>query len=173
MPHFIDSLDTSEYHPYQAHYINLVQENDPLAYLPEQTTIETEMINDLRDDQLGYRYEECKWTIAEVWLHIIDTERVMAHRAHWIARGLPSPLPGFDQDDCARYAPASSYTRQDLIDELQTVRQSTVQMYRHLPEERLLAKCEVSGADMSVRALLGVISGHSLHHQRVLRERYL
>ncbi len=172
MPHFIDSLDISEYHPYQAHYINLLQDRDPLSYLPVQTDMEVQMISEISADRLGYSYAAGKWTIAEVWLHIIDTERVMAHRAHWIARGLKDSLPGFHQDDCAQYAPASHYAKQDLIDELKTVRQSTIQLYKHLPAERLRAVGEVSGAGMSVRALLGVISGHSLHHQAVLQERY-
>lgn len=35
-----------------------------------------------------YAYQPGKWTLAESWIHVIDTERIFAYRALRIGRGL-------------------------------------------------------------------------------------
>ena len=48
--------------------------------------------------QGSYRYAEGKWTIKEVLMHIIDTERVFSYRGLAAARGDASPHYRMDEE---------------------------------------------------------------------------
>ena len=95
MPHFFDR------------YINLVTNIDLLDALTEGASLETllpaQTITDLGD----YRYAPNKWTAKDIAQHLIDTERIMAYRALRFARNDRAMLPGFDEDNFAKYANAS------------------------------------------------------------------
>jgi len=69
--------DASEYHANYQKYFDLVTTGDYLHIL-EQNTIETaEFFDTIPVEKHDYRYAERKWTIKEVAMHIIDTERVI------------------------------------------------------------------------------------------------
>ena len=167
------NLDSTEFHPYQINYLNQLGEEEPISFLTHQSTKEYELISSLSQEQLAYRYAPGKWTVAEVLLHVMDTERVMSNRALWIARGSQLEQPGFDQDDFAEYAEADRYNPKSLLAEYRSLRESSIGFYQHLSSEALVRKSVVSGAPMSVRTLLCVVAGHTTHHFTVLTEKYL
>jgi DinB superfamily len=53
------------------------------------------------------------------------------------------------------------------------VRSATLALFRHLPDDAPERTGSANGADISVRALLYIITGHQRHHGQLLRERYL
>jgi hypothetical protein len=121
-----------------------------------------------------FAYSEGKWTVKQVVLHVCDTERVMAYRALWFARGSTSPLPSMDQESFAVGAlNVSRRSAESLITEFKAVRSSTLALFAHLGETELSRKGIASDNEVSVMALAYIIAGHALHHQQVIAERYL
>ena len=59
-------------------------------------------------EKLEYRYAEAKWTIKDILLHLIDTERIFAYRAIRIGRGDKTALAGFEEIDYVLHAMANT-----------------------------------------------------------------
>ena len=118
-------------------------------------------------------YAEGKWTIKDIFQHLIDAERIFAYRALRFARNDKTALPGFDENEYVDATNSNKRSIQDLLTELAVVRQATLSLYKSFSEEELLRIGTASDNPMSVRALGFVIIGHQNHHQRVFEERYL
>ncbi|MCB0772012.1 MAG: DinB family protein [Flavobacteriales bacterium] len=120
-----------------------------------------------------HRYAPDKWSIKEVFQHIIDTERVFTYRALCIARNEQANLPGMDEN--AYQAEARTALRQpaDILRELKAVRQATIELFKGLDADAVARGGTANGKHITVRALGWVIAGHSEHHLRIIRERYL
>lgn len=165
--------DASEYLPYYGRYIALVPEGDVVTTLEVQMRGSQAILAAIPPAVGSYRYAPDKWNVNEMIGHVIDTERIFSVRALRFARGDTSPLPGFEQDDYVRNASFDAYPLAELAAELETVRRSTLFLFRHLTEEAWLRRGIASNAEVTVRALAYVIAGHELHHREILRTRYL
>lgn len=163
----------SEYAPFYSNYIQKVPNGDFLIQLATTLVELSRLLEHIPEGKWDYRYEQGKWTIKELVLHIIDTERVMAFRALWIARNGQAPLPGFDQDNFVANANANRRTKASLIKELKSVRAATISLVADMEEDDLLKMGIASDNDISVRALVYIILGHQIHHAEVLKEKYL
>lgn len=120
-----------------------------------------------------YAYAEQKWTIREILQHLIDTERIFCYRALRIARNDKTNLPGFDENDFARNSKANSRTLQDLTEEFKTVRHATLSLFRNFDAEDWTKTGMASNSEISLRAIGFIMAGHVIHHQRIIKERYL
>ncbi len=163
----------SEYLPYYERYISLVPDGDVISTLATQISETQALLRSLPASVATYRYAPEKWSVNEVIGHVIDSERIFASRAQRFARNDPAPMPGFEQDDYVRNATFDAYPLGDLTSELETVRQSTVLLFRHMDEQAWTRRGVANNAEVSVRALAYIIAGHELHHREVLRARYL
>ena len=45
-----------------------------------------QFIRSIPEDKLHFRYDVGKWTVAEVLMHILDTERVFADLTNWLRK---------------------------------------------------------------------------------------
>jgi hypothetical protein len=122
---------------------------------------------------LSFRYAPGKWSVSEVLMHILDTERIFQYRALRLGRKDDTPLPGFDQDGYVPESCADGRTLKDLISEYRVIRESSLLLFKSLPSDRLLFKGNASGQDISLGALGFIMCGHQKHHRNILRERYL
>ena len=166
-------LGTNEYHSYYQPYISTLGDVALLPALTDGKADFSDFINAIPENKKDFRYEEGKWTVAEVLQHLIDAERVFQYRALRFSRGDKTPLPGFDQDD---YVPASRADQKTLAaigDEFLAVREASIHLFSSLNDDELQRIGVASNADMSVRALGFIICGHQEHHKRILEERYL
>ena len=59
-----------------------------------------------------------------------------------------------------------------LLEEYQCVRKSTYALYKTFDNDQLLFSGKANGQDTSVIALGFMMIGHSIHHYRVIEERY-
>jgi uncharacterized damage-inducible protein DinB len=126
------------------------------------------------DEKWTYRYAEGKWNIKEVVQHIIDGERIFCNRALVIARqDKTTPLPSFDGDEYATTSNADRRTKEDLIAELVAVQQSSKKLFESFDDAQLRTKGIVNDYTIEVNTLGFVIVGHTLHHVKLLKERYL
>jgi hypothetical protein len=169
----IDKPDETEYLPYYGRYISLVPDGDILALLSKQLEATLALLRSIPESQANFRYGADKWSIKEVVGHLIDTERIFAYRALRFARNDKTPLPGYEQDDYVRSASFDDYPLSDLVAELESVRQSSLFLFKHLDWEAWLRRGVANDSEVSVRALAHIIAGHELHHRDILRTRYL
>lgn len=162
-----------DYDPYFERYIKLVEGNNIIKILYEQSKITRELIDSISDYKGNYRYADDKWTIKEVIGHILDSERILAYRALSLARGEKKSLPGFDHND---YVRDGNFNRRELTElsfEFKLLRESNLLMFKNFSEEMLCKKGLADEASVTVLALLYIIAGHEKHHLNVLEEKYL
>ena len=169
----ISKPEPGEYSVFNANYVNQVGDQDVLDLLITSKKNTHVMFSNIPVHKEEYAYETGKWTIKEVVAHMIDTERIFAYRLLAISRGEQQPLPGFEQDDYAKYSFANARVLDELADEFRTVRETTLYLVQNLNEQQLNMMGTASGNPVSARALVYMIAGHEQHHIRVLKEKYL
>ena len=165
--------EPTEYAPYYEKYVSLVPEDDVVSGLDEQGRTTLDLLRGLEEEGSRYRYAPGKWSIKEVAGHIIDTERVMAYRALYFGRRNEAAVPGFDQDVTAGHAPYDRLPLSEILDEYESVRRSSLHLFRHFDKDAWLRRGAANNNEVTVRALAYVILGHERHHVEILRSRYI
>tara|TARA_R110000787_G_scaffold284341_2_gene397948 strand:+ start:8369 stop:8884 length:516 start_codon:yes stop_codon:yes gene_type:complete len=166
-------LNSNEYHPYFKTYLDKV--ND-LTLLDSLANGKDETINFFKDipaSKLECRYEENKWTIKEILIHIIDTERVFNYRALQFARSDNTNLEGFDETEFVRNADLNSRAMYSILEEYSAVRDASIVLFKNFSEDTLKRIGKANSTSLSVRAAGFLICGHETHHKQVIGERYL
>lgn len=158
---------------YFSQYINIVTEADVISALKNNHQSVLSFIESIPTSQSEYKYAEGKWTIKQVLNHMIDTERIFAYRALRFARGDNQLLPGFDENVYATNANLSLTNLQLLSDEFDSVRLSTVLLFKQLSKKELLLKGKMTAGEVNVLSLGFTICGHAQHHVNIIKERYL
>lgn len=154
-------------------YINQVKGDDFLQTLQVCADSTPALLNTLTPAQWDYRYAPDKWSIKEVMVHVIDSERIFAYRALRIARGDKTPLPGFEQNDYVPQSKASTRTPESIIQEYIAQRNATIEMFRYFDEDMFNQMGTASDMPISALALGFIVAGHEQHHLNILHERYL
>ncbi len=167
------NLQVNEYAPYQLNYIKLVSEPDILKGLIHQKEEMSHFFNSIPIFKHEYNYQEGKWTIKDLILHLIDAERIFSYRALRIARNDATILPGFEENDYVISANANERNFENLVKEYKAVRNATISLFENFSETDLLKIGNASNASVSVRGLGYCILGHELHHKNTIIERYL
>ncbi|HSP07494.1 MAG TPA: DinB family protein [Acidobacteriota bacterium] len=163
-----------EFPDYAIMYIGLLPDDGlVLRHLKSNLKATKDLILSLPEEKLLYRYAEGKWTIKEVLAHIIDDERIYTYRALRFARNDATELPGFEQDEYARYSGANNRKIKNILKEFAAVRNATIALFESLDEEALGRSGVANGNRVTVRALAYHLAGHELHHINILKERYL
>ncbi len=168
-----NELSKSEYSSFNATYINALEEVSLIEGLKKGLLQMVSFISTIPTKKLEYRYAEGKWTIKDIFLHLIDAERIFAYRALRIGRGDKTPLAGFEENDYVPNANANDRSLESLIEEFQWVRNSTLLLFENFSEEQLAYLGTSSDNMISVRAIGFLISGHQNHHLKIISERYL
>src|SRR6266498_3787134 len=114
-----------EYHQNYQKYFDLVAEGEYLNLLRQNSIDTLKFFGKLPTEKLDYKYASDKWTVKEVLMHIIDTERVFSYRALVAARGDNMTLhQRMDEELYANNVDASRRTLQSLLSEFSAVRSS-------------------------------------------------
>ena len=161
------------YNTYFQQYIDLVpSENllEELSYTLEKTLI---ILNEIPSEKENFRYVDGKWTIKELVLHCIDCERIFQFRALTFARNDKTNLPGFEEDFYVDNSFCENRTLKDIIDELITVRKSTISLFKSFGPDVINNSGVANGGECNVNACGFIIIGHLTHHMQILQERYL
>ena len=160
--------------PYTADYINLVPADaDPHQVLRSQPAEIHAVFAGLNEAQAEKTYAPGKWSLKEILLHQIDSERVFAYRAMRFARNDGQDLLGFDQDDYVAHSGANARSIASLLAEYDVTRAATVALFNSFTEEQLARRGTANHGPATVRALLYIVPGHERHHLNIIRERYL
>lgn len=162
-----------DYAPYYENYISLVEGDDILKILNDQSKETQDLLNSFSEHKGNYRYADGKWTTKEVVGHLLDTDRVFAYRALCIARGEKKSLPGFEQND---YVSEGNFNRRDLFElnyEFRLLRESNLLLFRSFTSEMFNRRGFANETSVTVLAILYMIAGHEKHHMNVLRKKYM
>ncbi len=173
MMSFKSLLDETEYAPFYKRYIELAPDFSIDEALQQSSHSFFSFFENLSDEQALFKYAPNKWTLKEVLLHCIDTERIMSYRALRFSRNDKNELIGFDQDEYVLESNANQRQIKDILNEYKSVRKSTFDFFAGFDSKVLVRSGIASGNRMSVRALGYVISGHELHHLEICKTRYL
>jgi len=153
-------------------YINQVADIELLQAIDDSIG----QLNELdksRLEKLGdWRYAPDKWTVKEIFQHVIDWERILAFRALLFARKEGSIPQGVDENLLAANMNANNRLIDDLIDELKIVRASTKSMFESFDDEMLQNTGINWKYEISVLALGFAIIGHQLHHLKIVEDKY-
>ncbi|WP_300568993.1 DinB family protein [Flavobacterium sp.] len=168
------NLQETDYPAYYSNYINQVENSDCIDALEESMNDFVNFIeNIVPAEKYEYRYQPEKWSIKEIVQHIIDAERIFAYRALRFARFDKTPLSSFEENDYVDVCAADKREMSDLLQEFLLVRKSTIKMFESFSDEMISNKGIASGGEVKVLAIGFIISGHAIHHQKVIKERYL
>lgn len=162
---------TDEYSSWYHNYVERVKSGDVISALEDSQQSMTLLWPQIRQLTATYAYAPGKWTVAQLFRHIIDSEWIFAYRALRFARNDISDLPGYDHDAYAAQAVEESLP--DLFEQFIQVRSATIGLFRSFPETAGIQSGTANGSLCSVRALGFIIAGHQLHHLDVLSDRYL
>ena len=169
----IERPSETEYLPYYGKYISLVPDGRLLAILSKQLDETLALLQTVPESLASFRYAPEKWSIRELVGHVIDGERIFAYRALRFARNDQTALAGFSENDYIDNASFDNYPLGDLAAEFESVRKSTLFLFKHFDQEAWTRTGTASDAEVSVRALAYIIAGHELHHRNILIDRYL
>lgn len=172
----IAKVKKGEYPEYAEMYMKLLPDDSLiLKHLKDNFSIVKDFIYSLPEEKLLYRYKKDKWSIKEILVHIIDDERIFSYRALRFARNEKLNLIGFDQDSYAVYSDADKRDLDNIFEEYEAVRNSTIALFNGLPDEAFDRMGHGTGTanDATVRALAYHIAGHELHHLNFIKENYL
>lgn len=155
-------------------YIDLVPPDaDVVDLIGKQRDVFPALLRGISEEGSRKRYAPGKWSMRQLVGHVTDTELVFLYRALWFARGFDSPLPAFDQEPAAENQRADDVSWGALIGAFQGVRAATESFFATLPADAWSRSGVASNNPFTVRGLAYVIAGHLLHHEKVLREKYL
>jgi len=157
---------------FTTNYINLT-EGDSLSESLLESQLQFEVLfESISEDDGNYKYKKDKWTIKQVLLHIIDVERLFVARALKISRDKNSKIIGFDEDLYAENDCSDKLSLEQLKQDFLLVRNSTISFFNTL--DSTVLDNEVQSSVLLTPRIIGwLISGHSIHHFNVIKERYL
>ena len=154
-------------------YMNCVDDIE-ISEAFKQSQIELENLDFETLSQIGDAvYAEGKWTIKDIFQHLIDAEHILSYRALRIGRNDKTELSGFDQALLAANVSTKGRSVESIVDELKLVRQATERLFESFDDEAMQRFAVVSGNQMSALAYGFTISGHQKYHLKIVEEKYL
>ena len=162
--------DSSEYAEFYKSYIARVPEGPVIDFLARQPGNYRRLLTGISDEQAGAPMATGKWSIKQMLGHVCDAERVMSYRAMRFARGDQKELPGFEEDDYVREAGSNKRSLDDLLQEFEAVRKSTLALFRALPPGSEMRGGVANRNPVTVRALAYIAAGHAQHHYERMKE---
>ena len=154
-------------------YVDLIGKEDVFRSLNSQILMMQSAVSDVPEGQEDTTYADSKWSIKEVLGHILDTERLLAYAVLRFSRGDSTPIPGFDAKLYVQNSNPGKASLYDFALSFGRIRETNLSMFKSLNEDQLAMKGIMNGEETTVKALIYVIAGHSLHHINFIKRTYL
>lgn len=163
----------AECNPYFKRYLELVPDGTDLlnAYDANLNWI-VQYFKNIPLEKHNYQYAPEKWTVKEVFQHLIDTERIFMYRCFRLGRQDKTNLAPFDQDQYIEPAMVAIKSMKQLIEEFESVRAAFTNMLRSFRDADLKFLGTVDSHSTSARAVAFINLAHYQWHLRILQERY-
>ena len=154
-------------------YIECTNDTSLMEQFNQSTHQISIIMDSVSEETAAYSYLECKWSLKEIFLHIIDSERIFSYRALCLSRGEKQKLPSFDQDEYVMRSEASLRDVKSLKREFLSVRESTILMFSSFSEKQWQSKGIIGSYEFTVNILGHIITGHLNHHVGIIKSRYI
>jgi uncharacterized damage-inducible protein DinB len=158
---------------YIEQYVNLVKTEELYNELYQESMDTIDVLTSLDEETLLYKYEANKWTIKEIFQHIIDCERIFQYRILSIARSPEITLAGFDQNVFVDFSMADRRNIMDMVREFSMVRGDTVELLKSIPTKAWDNIGIANNNPASPRSIAYMLLGHEIHHRNVIEKKYL
>lgn len=167
-------LKPTEFNDFYARYLSKIPDNTSLkkGFEDDKEAI-IKFFSSISKDKLAYRYQPEKWSIKEVFQHIIDTERIFMYRLLRIARKDTTPIEGFDQNIYIKPSGADKKTIEALLEEFRITRLYSINLLNSISSDNLCNIGVANSSPTSARACAFILLGHSVWHMDIIKERYL
>jgi hypothetical protein len=165
--------DLSRVASFYHNYIRQVPHSDLMKALTELGEAFITQMEAIPSSKYDFAYSEGKWTLRELFQHVIDTERILGFRALCIARKEAQSLPGFEEKDYAANSKAGNRNWNDMIGEFRVLRKSSEYMFASFDEEQLENSGIANNSPLYVLGIGFIVAGHCQHHLNIVKERYL
>ena len=160
--------------PWYAYFFRLAVGDNLLQALQDNKQQTLGLIASIPFSAENYRYAEGKWTIKQVFIHMIEEERYYAYKAFCYSRRVDVMLEAPPaMDNFANNANAVNRTLKDIAEEFGAVRDASIALFKHMTGDMLDFKDLPGDTPYSARSLGWMMVGHSVHHCNLVRERYL
>jgi uncharacterized damage-inducible protein DinB len=164
----------TEYAPYFQNIINLSGEGNFFELIDANTAETLAFFQSIPATAHNHKYAKDKWTIKQVLMHLIDTERAFAFRAFVCMRGdQKTVLYGMDEVLYAANNSVENKTMAQLLEEFVIVRKATIALFTGITEEQSRFVGNTTGHGITARALGFLMIGHIKHHINIVNDRYL
>ena len=131
------------------------------------------LLGTISEEQAIYRYAPNKWSIKQIIGHITDHERIMMYRALRFSRKDTTQLSGYEQNLFVENSRFDELTLQQLITDLNNVRNASNSFIDSLSESQLNLKGFAWKYELTVEEFLKATIGHEIHHIDIIKKRYL
>lgn len=169
----MEKLETNENPAFLEYVLQLTGD----ITLPEAFSLSLKEINHIDIAQLNRiglkTYEEGKWSVHKIIQHLIDWERIWCFRAVIFARGEGTIPVAHDQEVMGDHSNADQLLIENLIKELNIVRQSTILMFASFNKKILESNCKFFEYEMPLYMIGYTIIAHQIHHFNIIQERYV
>lgn len=124
--------------------------------------------------QIGRKvYHPGKWTINDIFQHLIDVERLFTFRVLLAARKDATIIFDFDEKYIAGNSNAVNRNLSNLLEELVAVRHSTICLFNSFDDIIMLTRGLNGKHEMPVVGFGFCIIGHQAWHLNIIEEKYL
>lgn len=169
----IQKPGADKYDSYFQRYTDLVPDETIIQTLDDQLNEAMSIYNGIENSKIDYRYAAGKWSVKELIIHILDTERIFVYRALRISRKDKTPMEGFEQDEYINNINWENYPFSSVLEEYELVRKHTILFFNNMTNEMLEQTGISSDMNMAVSAIPFILAGHERHHLNILKSRYL
>ncbi|MFT5878106.1 MAG: hypothetical protein ACJA2N_000095 [Salibacteraceae bacterium] len=158
---------------YYRSYIDSVSETSMMSCMENSLKLAVELAGQISGDKESYAYAPGKWTVKQLYQHLIDCERILSYRVLSIARNEKGRMLGFDEDQYVVFDNSAKRSFSEILEDFVVARKSTMSLLKSLPVSAYDLVGDSNGVEASARTISWFIAGHTYHHLAVLKERYL
>lgn len=162
----------NNYNPYYNLYLNNLSKSDELleCLIKNHEKIYT-FFDSIDQEKYNYTYSSEKWDIAQIFQHIIDTERIFCYRALKIAR---EPLPLISDYDHEEYAKNTIFqSKSTLLEDYTNNRKSSISLFKTFKQSDFKKSANFNHYTFSLGLIPFIFCGHELHHINIIASKYL
>lgn len=165
--------NNKNYNTFFEHYIAMVKGVSLNEIIENHNKTIINYWSAIPSDKYNFSYSPNKWTIKQLFQHVIDTERILSYRILCIARGEKQSLIEFNENEYANIGHAYQRDFNLMVKEWELLRSSNNIMFKSFSENELNQVGLVGISKTSLKAIIYIIFGHALHHIKVIEERYI
>lgn len=161
-----------DYNPYYDLYLkNLNSNEEGFKRLNKNLDTISSFFENLEEEKMSYTYSSDKWTISQVFQHIVDTERIFCFRALKIVREKNAQIYPYDHEAYAENCKLQS--KVSILNDYKNNRKASITLFKTFDEDELKKSVNFGNYHFRVGLIPFIFCGHELHHLNIIKERYL